>query len=145
MWYLKITYESFRNHINFRNIKISLNPLQIKFILLYMYHPGKVSEVFSPKSKQVDSADGVVQAMLEMWDENVITVLVEKKLVSTLRKDDVVLVDYTTPKLKVVKILRDDVAKSTWKKYRDQFAKRKIEAVAMQSKLQAAQHESYVG
>ncbi|MBI4895529.1 MAG: hypothetical protein HY831_03475 [Candidatus Aenigmarchaeota archaeon] len=113
--------------------------------MVFMYHPGKVSEVFSPKSKQISAADGVVQAMLEMWDENIITVLVEKKLVSNLKKDDVVLVDYTTPKLKVIKILRDDVAKSTWKKYRDQFVKRKTEAVAMQSKLQAAQHESYVG
>ncbi len=110
-----------------------------------MYHPGKVVEVYTPKNKNIKSSDTAVQTMLEMWDDNVITVGVERRLISTIQKDDIVLVDYTTPKLKVIKVLRDTVGKSTWRKYRDQFEKRKTEAVAVQSKVQAAQHESYVG
>jgi len=110
-----------------------------------MYHPGKIVEIFTPKHKHVESSDPVVQAMLEMWDENVITVAVEKKLVSSLKKDDVVLVDYTTPKLRVIKILREDIGKNTWRKYKEQFQKRKTEAVVAQSRLQGMQHESYVG
>ena len=110
-----------------------------------MYHPGKVVEVFSPKHKGVQAADDLVQTMLEMWDDNVITVTVDKKLVSALKKDDVVLVDYTSPKLRVIKILKDDLGKNTWKKYKDQIQKRKVEAVSMQKMQAIHQHESYVG
>src|SRR3989344_6677104 len=100
-----------------------------------MYHPGKVVEIYSPKSKHVKASDNLVQTMLEMWDENIITVSVDKKLASTIGKDDVVLVDYTTPKLRVIKILKEDTAKTTWKKYKEQFNRRKVEAMSMQSKM----------
>ncbi len=110
-----------------------------------MYHPGRVVEIFSPKSKGVQASDDLVQTMLEMWDENVITVTVDKKLVTILKKDDVVLVDYTSPKLRVIKILKEDLGKNTWKKYRDQFQKRRVDAVSMQKMQSMQQHESYVG
>ncbi|MBI5332185.1 MAG: hypothetical protein HZB65_01290 [Candidatus Aenigmarchaeota archaeon] len=110
-----------------------------------MFHPGKVIEVFSPKHKKVQASDSTVQAMLDMWDENTLTVMVDKKLETGIRKDDIVLVDYTTPKLRVTKILRDEVAKSTWKQYKDHHQKRK-QATAMQRQPPLVmQQESYVG
>ena len=56
-----------------------------------MFHPGKVVEVFSPKHKKVQASDSTVQAMLDMWDENTLTVMVDKKLEASVKKDDVVL------------------------------------------------------
>lgn len=94
-----------------------------------MYHPGKVLEVFV--GKDVHASDSSAQAMLEMWDENLITVLVEKKLAPKMRKEDIVLVDYRpmkdkpAPNLTVTKILKGDTGKSTWKTYKDFHRKRK--------------------
>jgi hypothetical protein len=95
-----------------------------------MYHPGKVIEVFS-KSKNVHSSDSTTQAMLEMWDENLITVLVEKKLNKQMKKQDVVLVDYRpmndkpVPRLIVVKVLKGKTATDTWKTYKDHHKNKK--------------------
>ena len=105
-----------------------------------MFHPGKVGEIFSNSDKSVESADSNIQAMLEMWDDNVITVSVEPALNSSIKKGDVVLVDYSSPKLMVKKILRGTLAKQTWSRYREQFDKRKSTIPRPQQRQQ-----SYVG
>lgn len=100
--------------------------------LIIMYHPGKVLEVFSAKDKSVEAVDTSTQAMLEMWDDNLITVLVESQLSGKLKKEDVVLVDYRPmadkpiPKMTVVKVLRGTVGKQMWKVYKDHHKKRNI-------------------
>jgi len=90
-----------------------------------MYHPGMVLKVFRDKGEDIVSSDSSVQVMLEMWDENLVTILVHKKLAKELRENDVVLVDYRPysgrlpfPKMMASKILRGATAEETWKKYR---------------------------
>jgi hypothetical protein len=111
-----------------------------------MYHPGRVVEIFESKNKNITAADKGTQAMLEMWDDNVITVSVDSNL-PAIKKGDVVLVDYTGQKLVVIKILKGDIAKSTWIRYREQHRKKKQDALAVQQakNLQIQQHDSYVG
>ncbi len=118
-----------------------------------MYHPGKVVEVFSPKDKKsVESIDNSIQALLEMWDDNLITVLVEPQLDGKIKKDSIVLVDYrpmpdkAVPRMSVVKVLRGETAKATWNRYRDHHKKRN--AVQTPINMDRATHEvkqTYVG
>lgn len=101
-----------------------------------MYHPGKVLKIFSPKSDDVDAANEEVQAMLQMWDDNMLTLLVDPKLTDKIKEGDVVLVDYRpmvdrgppTPRMVVTKILRGEKATITWDRYKEYFRKKKKEA-----------------
>ena len=96
-----------------------------------MYHPGKVIEIFKAEDKDVESMDSSTQAMLEMWDENLITVLVEPNLHSKISKNDLVLVDYRpmenkpAPKLIVNKVIKGNIGKNIWATYKDFHSKRK--------------------
>ena len=100
--------------------------------LIVMYHPGRVLEIFSAKDKSIEAVDTSTQAMLEMWDDNLITVLVEPQLSSKIKKEDIVLVDYRPmsdkpiPKMTVVKVLRGTSGKQTWKTYKNHHKKRNI-------------------
>jgi hypothetical protein len=92
----------------------------------YMFHPGKVLRVFSPSDSDIASSDTGTQVMLNMWDENLTTVMVHKKLTGEIKVDDVVLVDYRpissafpVPKLEVTKVLKGNHAAETWKIYKD--------------------------
>lgn len=91
-----------------------------------MYHPGKVLRVFSARDADVASSDPDVQAMLSMWDENLITVGVHKNLETQIEEGDIVLVDYSPlsstvpmPKMMVTKVLRGEHAAETWKVYKE--------------------------
>ncbi len=91
-----------------------------------MFHPGKVMRIFSPSDSDIASSDTDTQAMLTMWDENLTTVSVHKKLAGKIKVDDIVLVDYRpissslpVPKLEVTKVLRGNHAVETWKIYKD--------------------------
>jgi hypothetical protein len=113
-----------------------------------MYHPGKVVAVLSPSDKGIMSADASVQATLRMWDDNVLTMLVEPKLAGKLREGDVVLCDYRpekgmsvpVPRNVVVKILRGKQAEKMWHEYREVHEKRN----KRESKEKLAQ-QSYIG
>ena len=113
-----------------------------------MYHPGRVIEVFSTKDKNIDAVDETTQAMLEMWDDNLMTVLVEKQLSRKIKKDDVVLVDYRpmqsqpVPRMTVMKLLKGTVAKRTWSKYKEHHSKRKVTTTGIKSR---PPKQSYVG
>ena len=111
-----------------------------------MYHVGRVLEVFSGDDKNVVAFDNTAQALLDMWDENMITVVIDSHLTKSIKKDDVVLVDYTAaqtgPRMVVVKILRGEVAKRTWKFYKDNFEKLRAKG---QIKAAASNKQSYVG
>jgi len=114
-----------------------------------MYHPGRVVDVFR-KDKNIDSVDATTQAMLEMWDDNLITVIVESNISKKVRKDDVVLVDYrpmqshAVPRMTVVKILKGAVGKRTWKTYRDHHSKKKVVATKVRE-TQTPPKQMYVG
>ncbi len=110
-----------------------------------MYHIGKVLEIFSGEDKNIIGFDNSSQAMLDMWDENLITVLVETHLGKSIKKDDVVLVDYTAtqtgPRMVIVKVLKGELAKRSWKQYKDQFEKMRSKGVSMKN----VPKQSYVG
>ncbi|MFH1255778.1 MAG: hypothetical protein V1494_00660 [Candidatus Diapherotrites archaeon] len=91
-----------------------------------MFHMGKVSTVISPKSKEVLSSDSSTQAVVKMWDENLLTLLVEESIAQELKENDIVLVNYrpaskaggqAVPKMTVCKILRGKLAKKTWEEF----------------------------
>ena len=98
-----------------------------------MYHPGKVIAVLSPKEKGIVSSDASVQATLRMWDENVLTMLVEPKIALKIKENDVVLCDYRpekgysvpVPRNVVVKILRGKSGDKAWREYKEVHEKRK--------------------
>jgi len=114
-----------------------------------VYHPGKVIEVLRKSDKDVIAADESAQAVLEMWDENILTVIVSPKIESKLKEGQVVLVDYRpdekretpVPKHEVVKILSGKKASNVWNSYRDMFEKRNRKANAV-NKPPA---QSYIG
>ena len=113
-----------------------------------MYHPGKVIAVLSPSDKGVTSADASVQATIRMWDENVLTMLVEPKIAAKIREGDMVLCDYRpqeglsvpVPRNVVVKILKGKAADKMWHEYREVFDKKKRH----EGKEKEAQ-QSYIG
>src|SRR3989344_2557178 len=93
-----------------------------------MFHPGKVLTVLRNDDKGV-------QAVVLMWDDNLLTVEVEPVLADKIKDNDVVLLDYSpkyqtipVPKQVVVKILRGDVAKKVWNDYAEKVKKRKVES-----------------
>ena len=90
-----------------------------------MYHPGKIIRLLSPQDKDVISADQSVHALVEMWDENVFTVLIDERLGTKPKEGDVVIVDYypispqsQVPKRVVTKILRGKAAELLWSTYK---------------------------
>jgi len=113
-----------------------------------MYHPGKVVAVLSPKDKGIIASDSSVQATLRMWDDNVLTMLVEPKIAQKLKEGDVVLSDYRpekghtvpVPRNVVVKILRGKSAERVWREYREAYEKRKRHEVREKEAQQ-----SYIG
>jgi hypothetical protein len=119
-----------------------------------LHHPGRVIAVHAPATAK--SADTSVQATLEMWDENVLTLTVEPKIAKDMKAGDTVLVDYsptsvgrtTVQRQVVVKILPKNTADQIWKIYKDYYDKlrqlkaAKATAAAIQ---QAAQSAEYFG
>ncbi|HLD49320.1 MAG TPA: hypothetical protein VJB11_03065 [archaeon] len=113
-----------------------------------MYHPGRVVEIFSSSDKNIIANDSSIQVMLEMWDDNLITAQADSHIGKDIKKDDVLLVDYTptqqnAPKMIAIKILRGEIAKRTWKKYKEHFEKRKMQIPA--AKLLPKSGQPYVG
>ncbi|MFA5108879.1 MAG: hypothetical protein WC492_05120 [Candidatus Micrarchaeia archaeon] len=114
-----------------------------------MYHPGRVIEVLKAGDKEVDSADESTQATLDMWDENILTFTVSKKLEAKIKTGQIVLVDYRpdekfktpVPIHEIVKIISGKKALKVWNTYRDMFErkKRKAENIGQQPA------QSYIG
>ena len=99
------------------------------------FHPGKILTIYKPKSKDVISADTTTQAMIEMWDENILTFTVDPKISTKIKKNDIIIVDYNPtsekmqiPKTIITKILRGKTADETWKKYKEYFKKKQSQA-----------------
>ena len=97
-----------------------------------VFHPGKIVEVFKPGDSGVESADDSTQALVEMWDNNLLTLLVEPEIAGKLKTGDTVLVDYRVnnekapvPRQIITKILSGAKAKRIWDKYTAFFKKRK--------------------
>ena len=97
-----------------------------------MFHIGKVEKVVLAKGKNVVSSDTSIQAMVKMWDDNLLILQVDKKIAGQLKENDYVLADYTpvapdSPhrKMVIMKIVRGELAKSIWKGFEKEFEKKK--------------------
>jgi hypothetical protein len=100
-----------------------------------MFHIGRVEKVVLPKGKGVISADNSVQAVIKMWDDNLLLLEVDKKIASSVREKDYVIADYTpvapdSPhrKMIVTKIVRGELGKEIWGAFEKEFEKRKNKA-----------------
>ena len=60
-----------------------------------MFHVGKVLKVFRATDKDIVSSDASTQALLLMWDENLVTVTAKATIGSQIKENDIVLVDYS--------------------------------------------------
>ncbi|MFQ6135760.1 MAG: hypothetical protein ACE5PM_01115 [Candidatus Hydrothermarchaeales archaeon] len=100
-----------------------------------MYHPGKVLKIFSSQDEDIEAANDETQAMLMMWDRNLLTLLVDLNLAAKVKEGDIVLVDYRplsdrgppAPKMIVTKVLRGEIAERTWREYKAYYKKKKEE------------------
>ena len=97
-----------------------------------MYHPGKIVKILSTQDANIKSHDNTTQALIEMWDENVFTFLIDPQIAKDVKDGDIVLVDYTplphashAPRHVVTKILRGKSASAVWDKYKKYYETRK--------------------
>ncbi|MBN1170226.1 hypothetical protein JXA56_04320 [Candidatus Micrarchaeota archaeon] len=97
-----------------------------------MYHIGIVENIVSPKTKGVVSADDSVQALIKMWDNNLLILPVHRKISGSIKKGDYVLNDYTPMSptsryrnLFVIKILSEKEGKQIWQKFQEELERRK--------------------
>lgn len=86
----------------------------------------------SPDRDEIVSSDNTTQAMVEMWDENLLTLQVDNRLSSNVTDGDIVVVDYqpidpksTAPKMVVTKILKGTLGGRVWGTYRDYHNRKK--------------------
>lgn len=115
-----------------------------------MYHIGKVLEVWTGKAVKGDDS---VQATLEMWDENVITLRVDTKVSKQIRTGDFALVDYTpvvigasaAPRQLVIKVLESKAGERAWEVYKEFHKKQKASKAGAALAQMAHQAESYLG
>ncbi len=98
-----------------------------------MYHVGIVEHIISPAHKGVVSSDETVQAVVRMWDENLLILPVHKKIVKKIKKGQYVLNDYTPMSpvsryrnLVVVKILPAKDGKKIWDEFKGELDRRKV-------------------
>lgn len=96
-----------------------------------MYHIGTVQHVISP-GRGVASSDASVQAVVRMWDDNLLILGVDRRIAKTVKKGDYVIADYTplapasaNRKLSLVKILPVETGSKIWAEFRDEFDRRR--------------------
>ncbi|MFH1221480.1 MAG: hypothetical protein V1492_00155 [Candidatus Micrarchaeota archaeon] len=73
-----------------------------------------------------------MEAVIRMWDENLLILKVDKKLEAVIKKDDFVLADYTpisdkSPyrKLLITKIIPKEKAMPIWNEFKEELEKKK--------------------
>jgi ribose 1,5-bisphosphokinase PhnN len=96
-----------------------------------MYHIGIIQQVLSP-GKGILSSDSSVQAVVKMWDENLLILGVEKKIARSIKKGDYVLADYSpvsaasaNRKLSLIKLLPTEVGSKVWAEFQDEYDRRR--------------------
>jgi len=97
-----------------------------------MYHLGIVRHVIASGVNGVVGADVTVQAVVRMWDDNLLILGVETKIAKRLKKGDYVLADYTplspearNRKLTLTKILPQPDGNKLWAEFQDEFDRRR--------------------
>jgi len=106
-----------------------------------MYQFGKVLKVFKPEDKEVESSDKSVQALVEMWDEVIITTGVASNLAEKLKVGEFVITEISPLsqnlfKHTIVKAVKGKTGLETWSEYKRVFNKRKQESEEQQMDLE---------
>ena len=99
-----------------------------------MYHLGKVLNVMYPDEKGSKFSENAAQALIEMWDENVIIFKVSPAIAKDVKENDYVSVDYSpvaigggpVPRHEVVAIINESKAKKVWSKLREKLEEKKV-------------------
>lgn len=94
-----------------------------------MFQFGKVLKVFNPEDKEVESADKTVQALVEMWDEVLLTCGVAMQLSGKLKQGDFVITEISPLSQNlfrhtIVKVLKGKSGLEGWQEYKRIFNKR---------------------
>jgi hypothetical protein len=97
-----------------------------------MYHLGIVRHVIAPGVGGVVGSDTTVQAVVRMWDDNLLILGVEASIAKKLKKGNYVLADYTplspearNRKLSLTKILPEADGSKLWAEFQDEFDRRR--------------------
>lgn len=110
-----------------------------------IHHPAEVLAVFKPGNKSVKSSDADTLATVKMWDDNILTLVVDTSIANELNEGDKVLVDYrpqnlgtadkpvVVQKQLVTKIIRGDRADLIWKEYKRWYGVQKQKATQQHS------------
>ncbi|RLI97334.1 MAG: hypothetical protein DRO99_03170 [Candidatus Aenigmatarchaeota archaeon] len=114
------------------------------------FHPGKVTEVYQSKGRDIASSDASTQATVSMWDGHTLTITVAPRLRSKIRRGDVVFVDYypsskfrdPVPRMVITKIIRGSKAKSVLQEYGKYH--RRIKSMKPEGPSERV-HERYIG
>ncbi|MBI4009815.1 MAG: hypothetical protein HY361_01285 [Candidatus Aenigmarchaeota archaeon] len=118
-----------------------------------IHHPGEVLEIFKPNDSDTKSADEDTLATLRMWDENILTLVVDPKITNDVRVGDKVFVDYrpitvpssaNTPiiaKQVIAKVIKGKRAEAVWKEYKKFFEQQRQKPQTLVPRPQ----ESYIG
>lgn len=110
---------------------------------VHMFHIGKIVEVISQaKDRKIKSADAKVQAVLSMWDENLIILEVDKKIAGAVSSGDYVLADYSpvseeSPyrRMVITKVLSYEKGKKIWDEFKKEFTRKRSSAPHAQSNM----------
>jgi len=118
-----------------------------------IHHPGEVLEILKPKDSDIKSADEDTLATLRMWDDNILTLVVDSKISNNVSVGDKVLVDYrpvevpnnsniqVIAKQLVTKVIKGKRAEAIWKEYRKFFEQQRQKPQT----LVPRPPESYIG
>jgi hypothetical protein len=97
-----------------------------------MYHLGIIRHVISPSNPGTIAADPSVQAVVRMWDDNLLILGVDAKIGKKVKEGSYVLADYTpmgprarNRKLLITKILSQADGNRLWSEFQDEFDRRR--------------------
>ena len=98
-----------------------------------MFQFGRVTKVLSAKDKDITSSDNLTVAVLEMWDEVIITAAVHPAIQEKVKSGDFVVteinpISQNMNRQTVVKIVAGKNGDDIWKSYRKMFMKRNPQA-----------------
>ena len=93
-----------------------------------MYHIGKIIKVYKKREKELG-----VQATVDMWDDNILTLEVQKKIGNELKEGKFVLVDYrpythltiAQPMQIISRVLENKEGEEVWGLYKQRLEKLK--------------------
>lgn len=118
-----------------------------------MYHVGKVIHIMSPEEKGSKFADQSSQALVEMWDDNMIIFKVNALIAKDIKENDYVSVDYSpiavggapVPRHEIVAIVNEAKAKKVVQKLKEKVEQKNPKKKQDDQEHQGLFHGKMVG